>query len=170
MTRLNVATYSLFPAIIIWGILLGGIVYSHIAFFPVYLSDLPNSAVVVNGKYAINEVPFWMTVHPLLILSLIIALALNWKFKARRKLIALSFGIYIVVLIVSAVYFVPELMAFAKSPESNLPASEWLARGHRWYNLSLIRGSWCFIGFVPLLIALSKPAVEPQTSEKPSPA
>jgi hypothetical protein len=167
MTRLNLRTYSLFPAIIIWGILLGGIVYSHIAFFPVYLSDLPNSAVVVNGKYAINEAPFWMTVHPLLILSLIIAVALNWKFKARRKLIALSFGIYIVALIVSAVYFVPELIAFAKSPESNLPASEWLARGHRWHNLSLVRGVWCFLGFVPLLIALSNSADEKRESDTP---
>ena len=156
MTRLGLGTYSLFPAIILWAILLGRIIYSHIAFFLVYLSDLPNSAVVVNGKYALNEAPFWMSVHPLLILSLIIALALNWKFKARRKLIALNIGIYISVLIVTAVYFVPELMAFAKSPESNLPAAEWLARGHRWHNLSLFRGACCFLGFVPLLIALTK--------------
>jgi hypothetical protein len=165
MRRLNFATYSLFLAIILWATLLGGIVYSHIAFFPVYLSDLPNSAVVVNGKYGLNEAPFWMTIHPLLILSLIIALVLNWKFKARRKLIALSFGLYSLALIATAVYFVPELMAFAKSPESNLPASEWLARGHRWQNLSLIRGAVCFTGFIPLLTALSKSVSELNESD-----
>jgi hypothetical protein len=65
-------------------------------------------------------------------------------------------------LIVSAVYFVPELMAFAKSPESNLPASEWLARGHRWEKLSRIRGVICFLSFVPLLVALTK---QPDSSE-----
>ena len=167
MTRFSFGTYSLFLPIIFWGILLGAIVYSHIAFFPAYLSDLPNSAVVVTGKYGINEAPFWTRIHPLLILSLIIALALNWKFKARRNLIILSFGIYIAVLIVSAVYFVPELMEFAKSPESTLPASDWVARGHRWLYLSLIRGFFCFLGFVPLLIALSKPADEPQESDVP---
>ena len=156
MTRSNAGTYSLFPAVIFWGILLGAIAYSHTAFLPVYLSDLPNSAAVVNGKYALNEAPFWMTIHPLLILSLIASLALNWKFPARRKLIALSFGIYVSVLIVTRVYFLPELMAFAKSPESTLPDSEWLARGHRWLSLSLIRGVFCFLGFVPLLIALTK--------------
>ena len=156
MTKSNIGTYSLFPAVILWGMLLGAIAYSHTAFLPVYLSDLPNSAVVVTGKYGINEAPFWTTIHPLLILSLIAALALNWKFKTRRKLIVLCFGIYISILIVTAVYFVPELMAFAKSHESNLPASEWLARGHRWQNLSLIRGAFCFFGFVPLLIALTK--------------
>lgn len=156
MTRSNAGTYSLFPAVIFWGILLGGIAYSHTAFIPVYLSDLPNSAAVVNGKYALNEAPFWMTIHPLLILSLIASLALNWKFSARRKLIALSFGIYVSVLIVTRIYFLPELMAFATSPESNLPAAEWLARGHRWQNLSLIRGAVCFLGFVPLLVSLTK--------------
>lgn len=160
MTRLGLATYSLFLAIIIWGTLLGGIVYSHIVFFPVYLSDLPNSAVIVNGTYGLNEARFWMTVHPVLILSLIVALALNWKFKARRRLIALSFGIYIVVLIVSSLYFIPELIAFAQSPKSNVSASEWLARGNRWQYLSWIRGAVCFMGFVPLLVALNKSAKE----------
>lgn len=58
MTRLNLGTYSLFPAIIFWATVLGGIVYSHIVYFPAYLSDLPNSAVVVNGTYGLNEVPF----------------------------------------------------------------------------------------------------------------
>ena len=156
MTRSSAGTYALFLTIIFWGILLGAIAYSHVTFIPVYLSDLPASAAVVNGKYALNEAPFWTRIHPLLILSLLAAIALNWKFKARRKLIGISFGMYISVMIATAIYFVPELMAFAQSPESNLPASDWFARGHRWQNLSLIRGACCFIGFIPLLIALTK--------------
>jgi hypothetical protein len=162
MKRTNLGTYAFFPAIIFWGILLGGIAYSHVAFIPAYLSDLPNSAIVVTGKYGINEAPFWMTIHPLLILSLIVALAVNWKFKARRRLIAVSFGVYISVLIVTSVYFVPELLSFAKSQSSDLPASEWLARGHRWQNLSMIRGAICFIGFLPLLAAFAKSVNEPE--------
>ncbi len=75
MTRLSLRTYSLFLTIFLWGILLGGIAYAHIVYFPPYLSDLPNSAVVVNGTYGLNEGPFWMIIHPLLILSLIITVA-----------------------------------------------------------------------------------------------
>jgi hypothetical protein len=59
-------------------------------------------------------------------------------------------------LIITSLFFVPELMAFAKSPESNLPAAEWLARGNRWQYLSWIRGAVCFVFFVPLLVALTK--------------
>ena len=156
MKNSKFAVYTLFPPILLWGILLGGIVYSHTVFLPVYLSDLPNSAAVVNGKYALNEAPFWTTLHPLLILSLLFALVSNWKYATRRNLIAASFAIYISVLIVTAVYFLPELLSFAKSPESNLPASEWFARGHRWQNLSLIRGAVCVLGFLPLLVANTK--------------
>ena len=156
MTRLTLATYSLFLSIILWGVLLGGIVYSHIVYFPVYLSALPDSAIVVNGTYRLDEVPFWLLIHPLLIVSLIIASTLNWKYKQRRKLILTSFAIYIAVLVVSNLYFIPELMAFKQSPESNLSAAEWLSRGNRWQQLSWIRGTVCFVGFVPLLIALTK--------------
>jgi hypothetical protein len=157
VTRLSFRTYALFVAVIFWGVLLGGVVYSHLVFFPVYLSDLPNSAVVVTGKYGLQDARFWMTVHPLLILSLIVALVLNWKFEARRKLILLSFGVYIAVLIISFLYFVPELLAFEKSAESGLAAAEWLARGNRWQYLSWTRGAVCFVFFVPLLVALTKP-------------
>lgn len=156
MTRSKLGTYSPFLAIILWGTLLGGIAYSHIVYFPVYLSDLPDSSVIVNGKYALHEGRFWGTIHPLLILSLITTLVLNWKFKLRRKLIASSFGVYILVLICTSLYFVPELMAFAQSPQSNVTAAEWLARGNRWQYLSWARGTICYLSIIPLLVALTK--------------
>src|ERR1043165_1900281 len=98
MRRLRLGTYSLFLTVILWGTLLGGIAYSHLVYFPVYLSALPDSAVVVNGPYGLHEAVFWMTIHPLLILSLILALLLNWKSKQRRQRILISFIIYIAVI------------------------------------------------------------------------
>jgi hypothetical protein len=151
-------TYSLFLAVILWGTLLGGIVYSHVVYFPVYLSALPDSAVVVNGPYGLNEVPFWALIHPLLILALVAALALNWKSKPRRKLILISFVVYMAVIVVSQIYFIPELVAFQRSPGSSLSPAEWLARGQRWQRLSWIRGAVCYAAFVPLLLALTSPA------------
>jgi hypothetical protein len=158
MATLKRGTYSLFLAVILWGTLLGGIAYSHLVYFPVYLSALPDSAVVVNGTYGLNEVPFWLIIHPLLILSLVVALVLNWKSRPRRKLILISFAIYIAVIVISQIYFIPELVAFQRSPESSLSPAEWLARGQRWQRLSWIRGAVCYAAFVPLLLALTKPA------------
>jgi hypothetical protein len=157
MTTLRIRTYWLFLVVILWGTLLGGIAYSHLVYFPVYLSALPDSAVVVNGTYGLSEGIFWMIIHPLLILSLIVALALNWKSKPRRKLILISLAVYIPVLIVSSIYFVPELGAFKHSPESNLSPAEWLARGQLWQRMSWIRGAIMYAGILPLLLALTKP-------------
>lgn len=164
MATLRFGTYSLFLAIVLWGTLLGGIAYSHLVYFPVYLSALPDSAVVVNGTYGLNEVPFWMIIHPLLILSLIVALALNWKSKPRRKLILISFAIYIAVIVVSQVYFIPELVVFQRSPESSLSRAEWSARGQRWQRLSWIRGAIMYAGILPLLLALTRPVSVPKDS------
>jgi hypothetical protein len=164
MATLRLRTYSLFPTVILWGTLLGGIAYSHLVYFPVYLSALPDSAVIVNGPYGLHEGIFWMTVHPLLILSFIITLVLNWKLPARRSLILLSLAIYLVVLVVTGLYFLPELMAFERSPESSLAPAQWLARGQRWQRLSWIRGAIMYTGILPLLLALTKPVSIPKES------
>ncbi|HEY0080106.1 MAG TPA: anthrone oxygenase family protein [Pyrinomonadaceae bacterium] len=157
MTTLRLGTYSLFLAVVLWGTLLGGITYSHLVYFPVYLSALPDSAVVVNGPYGLHEAIFWRTIHPLLILSLIVALALNWKSRSRRRLILTSFAVYFLVLVVTQIYFIPELRAFEQSPQSKASPSEWLARGHRWQRLSWIRGGIMYAGILPLLLALTEP-------------
>src|ERR1700704_1114635 len=156
METRKLANAALMLAIILWGTLLGGVVYSHLVYFPVYLSDLPNSAVLVNGPYALNDVRFWAIIHPLLIISLVVALVSNWTSTARRKLIGLSFTVYVVVLLISFFYFVPELVLFRNSPRSTVSAAEWLVRGRRWQRLSWLRGVVVYIAYVPLLFALTK--------------
>ena len=154
---MKLKTIALMISVILWGTVLGGIVYSHIVYFPVYLSALPDSAVLVNGPYALHEENFWMLIHPLIILSLIITLALNWKLKARRKLIAITMVLYALAIIATTLYFVPELRAFANSPKLGISSAEWLARGQRWQYLSWLRGGVMFVAMVPLLLALTKP-------------
>ena len=164
MAKLKLGTYWLFLVVILWGTLLGGIAYSHLVYFPVYLSALPDSAVVVTGPYGLREATFWMTIHPLLILSLIVALVLNWKARSRRKLILITLGVYALVLVVTQIYFLPELIAFERSPKSNVSASEWLSRGQRWQRLSWIRGGIMYAAILPLLLAMTQQV--PRESER----
>ncbi len=142
---------------ILYGIFIGGIVYAHIVFFPPYLSALPNSAVLTNGPFALHDEYFWMLIHPLAILALIVALVLNSRTPARRKLIAIPLTLYIVAIIVTSLYFVPELRAFHSSPASGLSPAEWYARGQRWQHLSWTRGTILGLAMIPLLLALITP-------------
>ena len=158
MATRKFGTAALMLSIILWGTLLGGIVYSHLVFFPVYLSALPGSAALVNGPYAMNETIFWVIIHPLLIISLVAALSLNWRSNWRRKLIGLSFIVYVLVLVITQIYFVPELVLFKHSPESTVSAAEWLGRGRRWQRLSWLRGLIMYLSYIPLLFALTRPS------------
>src|SRR5438093_7067081 len=131
MKTLRLSTISLMLSIILWGTLLGGIVYSHLVYFPVYLSALPASAVVVNGPYGLQEGTFWLLIHPILILSLLLALVLNWKVKPRRNLILISIVLYAAVLVITSLYFLPELSAFRHSLGSAVSPPECFSRGKR---------------------------------------
>ena len=154
MPKLSLRDIALMISILLMGILLGGIVYSHLVFFPVYLSSLPDSAVLVNGPYALQDARFWLLIHPLAILSLIVSLALNWKIRARRKLIAIPLIVYALAIVVTTLYFVPELRAFQNSPNLNVSPAEWYVRGQRWQYLSWVRGTLIGLSIVPLLLAL----------------
>lgn len=147
---------SLLIAITAWAILIGGIVYAHLVYFPPYLSHLPESNALITGPYAIRDENFWMRIHPVAILSTVIALLLNWKLQARRKWIAAAAIIYTGVIIATATYFLPGLLAFANSANSNLTVAEWYQRGQTWQYLSWLRGAFMFAGFILLLQALTK--------------
>jgi uncharacterized membrane protein len=144
-------------SVLLWGVLLGGATYASLVYFPAYLSHLPESAVVVTGPYGLDEGVFWLTIHPLLILSLIISLTVNWRDKPRRRLIAIPFAIYIVILVVTQIYFLPELGAFHTSAESGLSTAEWAIRTGRWQTLNVIRAVVMYASMIFLMLALARP-------------
>jgi len=160
MRYLDFGTYALMIVIVFWGVLLGGVVYSHIVYFPVYLSDLPASSVLVNGPFALHEENFWLLIHPMLVTALGISLIANWKDPARRRMILVPLIIYVFIIGITALYFIPELGEFKNSNQTAITPQQWLARAQRWQYLSWVRGSTLFILIAPLLVALARPYQE----------
>ena len=89
-------------------------------------------------------------------------ITLNWRQRRRRKLIGVTIALYAPAIAATALYFVPELIAFADSPNSAVSPAEWSARGRRWQRLSWVRGAVMYIAFIPLLLALATPASTPE--------
>jgi hypothetical protein len=148
---------SLYMTLTFWAIIIGGVMYSHIVYFPPYLSHLPESNKLITGDYGLHDGNFWMFVHPFAIVTTIAALILNWRIKKRRKLILMAFSIYALAIVATAAYFVPNLLAFAgSSSDTSVPPSVWYQKGQTWQHLSWIRGSALYIGFLMLLISLTK--------------
>ena len=153
----TVRQLTLLAAVTCWANILGGIVYSHIVYFPPYLSHLPESNVLVTGTYSLKEQHFWIIIHPLTILFTLSALFPNWKLHRRRTFILINVGIYAVVIGITAVYFLPELSAFAQSSANpDVTSAEWYNRGQTWQLYSWIRGFCMWIAFTLLLVSLTK--------------
>lgn len=158
---------SLYAAVSLWAIIIGGVMYSHLVYFPAYLSNLPESNSLITGEHGFKDGNFWMLVHPFAIVSTILTLILNWKLKIRRKLILTSFSIYTLAIIATAIYFLPNLFMFADAAKyPTITPEEWDQRGQTWQYLSWIRGSLLFIGFLCLLNALTKDNTEIRIQEK----
>ena len=158
-----------FIAIIVWATLVGAIVYSHMVFFSAYLTHLPASTALLKGDYGLHDEKFWMMIHPVLIIALVLTLLLNWKQAERRKYILIAMGIYAAAIISTFLYFVPELKNFAASDQSTISAADWLERGNRWQYLSWTRGVFMFIGFILLLIGLTKNEKVIRVGDHPGP-
>ena len=157
ITMIQARQVSLFVALTFWAIIIGGVMYSHIVYFPAYLSHLPESNKLITGEYGLHDENFWLFVHPFAILTTIATLILNWKMKTRRKLILISFSIYALAIVATASYFLPNLLAFASSnTNTTVTPSEWYQRGQTWQHFSWIRGASLYIGFLMLLMALTK--------------
>lgn len=148
---------SLYITIILWAMIIGGVMYSHIVYFPPYLSHLPASNQLITGEYGLQDKNFWMFIHPLSIAFTITTLVLNWKSKARRKFILIAAGIYALAILFTAVYFLPRLVAFAETDSAtNIIRAELFQRGQAWQHRSWIRGASLCFGFIMLLVALEK--------------
>ena len=153
----NLRTIVLISASISFITVIGGAVYEHLAVVPVWTSAVPASLTMLQGEYAITPFRFWMLIHPITMSLLLIALVLNWRTQ-RRTFVVTSIAGYASVLLVTFLYFVPELLLLTGSPYSQVADPGLTRRGGNWEILSLIRLGFMFVIAVVLLFGLSKPA------------
>jgi len=136
-------------------IVIGGALYEHAALVPIWASAAPASLAMFQGEYAIVPFRFWMPVHPVTVILLLVALALNWS-TDRRKYVLITLVGYLVVLIATFLYFVPELMSIVQSAYSTAIDPDLTARAKTWETMSLIRLAFMLVLAVILLFGLTK--------------
>ena len=98
---------------------------------------------------------FWMSVHPVTLLLFVITLVISWKTK-RKKNVLIALGGYIVILLVTASFFLPELIELTSAPYSDTIDASLQLRANRWVVLSLIRLGVLIVLGMNLLLGLTK--------------
>ena len=136
-------------------IVIGGAVYEHIAVVPRWSVAPPSSLAMFQGPYGLNPAPFWQIIHPITLVFFIAALVANWKTQ-RRKLILIAFGGYFLVLVITALYFVPELISITTISFSETVDADLTKRAGQWETLSLVRLTFLIGLAITLLMSLAR--------------
>ena len=136
--------------------IIGAAIYEHTALWPAAFAEPPKSLTVFQGPYRLNAAPFWQSIHPVTILLFIITLAVSWR-THRRKIILITLAGYLLILIATFIYFVPELLELTGTPYSDRVDTSLQERGNLWVTLSLVRGGILIILAFNLLLGLTEP-------------
>jgi hypothetical protein len=121
-----------------FAIIIGGAVYEHLNVVPQWAAAPPASLAMFQGEYGLKPELFWKIIHPVNILLFIVTLILHWK-SARRKNLLIVLSTYVVILIITSIYFVPELISIISAAYSPTPDAGLTQRSKLWEILSIVR-------------------------------
>lgn len=142
-------------------IVIGAAVYEHLSVVPQWSAAPPASLSMFQGEYGLNAGAFWSKIHPITLLLFVITLALSWKSNRRINVLITLIG-YLIVMIITGYYFVPELIDITSTSYSTAIDEGLRSRASLWENLSLLRLLVLMILGITLFFGLTKPEkIEP---------
>ncbi len=139
-----------------FSIMIGAAVYEHVAVVPQWTAGPPLSLSMFQGKYGLNPTPFWKSIHPVTMVLLIASIALCWHTDRRSHLLTTAIG-YIIVLIITFAYFVPQLIAITGTAYADKVDEVLAVKARLWEKLSLVRLAFLVILAITLFMGLTKP-------------
>ena len=143
--------------------MIGGAVYEHLNMVPTWSAAPPLSLSMFQGEYGLKPETFWMLIHPVNIALFAITLLLHWR-TTRRTVVLSVFSLYVVVLLITGLYFVPELISIMTTPFSPTTDPGLTQRASLWETLSLVRLGALLLMAVFLFLGLAKPAAKLSSS------
>ena len=150
-------TVVLILASISFIIVVGGAVYEHLGVVPVWASAAPASLAMFQGEYPITPFKFWIPIHPVTFVLLILSVITNWGTERRGYVLATIIG-YAFVLLATFFWFVPQLMTIIGTAYTTGVDAELTQRARSWEFWSQVRlASMLVMAFI-LLYGLSKSA------------
>ena len=121
-----------------FAIVIGAAVYEHIAVVPRWSAAPPASLTMFQGEYGLNAAPFWKLIHPVTLLLMITTLVIFWKTGSRIHILV-PLSVYVAILAVTAVFFVPELLSITQTPLSDIADAMLTKRAQTWETMSIVR-------------------------------
>lgn len=135
----------------------GGGFYESVVVMPQWSARPPASFAIIQERTGVPLQRFWIPVHVLITVGLLVSLAANWKAPDRRWLILAALASYAVMRAWSFAYFIPEMLSFQKAALDAPSTPELLDRVRRWTRLTWFREPLDLFTLLSLLLALARP-------------
>ncbi len=136
-------------------LIIGAGIYEHFAVWGIAFSEPPKSLMMFQGDYGMQPEPFWKLVHPVTLVLFLVTLGLNWKTE-RKKYILVALATYIIALIVTFIYYIPELKSIIGTTYSATVDAGLRERGSLWITLSKIRLAFILASAFVLILGLTR--------------
>jgi hypothetical protein len=132
----------------------GGGLYEHIVLTPLWSASPPSSFSIIQPGTGVPLQRFWLPVHAAITIFILSTLFLTWNDLTARLLLLTGLASYIVMRAWSALFFIPEMLAFQKVPLDSAPSAELSARVARWTYWTWFREPLDVVSFLCFLLAL----------------
>src|ERR687892_1191183 len=152
--KINVAKSSLILLCLSMAEAIGGGLYEQIVLTPLWSASPPSSFSIIQPGTGVPLQNFWIPVHAAITIFILLSLLLTWRqIKVRQRLL-IGLGSYIVMRVWSALYFIPEMLAFQKLPLDSPSNVDLSARVASWTFWTWFREPLDVISLLCFLLAL----------------
>lgn len=150
---LTKANIWLFWAIALYFLMNGAQIWETALFIPAWTEAPPASLHFFEPPYGIDLKTFWIVVHTIHEVVLIIALIYGWKITKRRNWMLLLMFLHISVRIWTLTYFAPAIIEFQSIDVVDKVDQGLVENANQWETLNYIRvGSYLALNLCFLLL------------------
>jgi hypothetical protein len=119
---------------------------------PKWFANPPASFDIIRQQ-AKGASRFWIPLQFLFLVALIGALITNWTQKGVRTLMLVGTALFLIAIVLTAAYFVREIMYFSKIPMDAPATPDLLKRARTWYKTTIIRNIFQGIALIFFILA-----------------
>jgi hypothetical protein len=153
--KMTLSNISLLIATLTLGVIFIVGIRERIVNMPQWFADPPASFELIR-KQAPPATRFWIPVQIIFLVALILAFITNWKYQEVRFMMILGTTAFLLVIVLTAAFYVKEIMAFSKMPVDAPVTEDLLKRANTWFRTTIIRNIIQGVALVFFIVAVIK--------------
>lgn len=122
---------------------------------PRWFANPPSSFELIR-RQAPAAARFWIPAQLVFLATLIFAFVVNWQLRDVRLMLMLGTAAFLAAIVLTAAYYVKEIMAFSKMPPDAPVTDELLKRAHTWYSTTISRNIIQGVALICFILATLK--------------